>query len=159
MAAKKKSQVRLAKLIAPALPKGERPRAVVAAQTAIPTWGYAVMIGGFLIGGVGAFVGYAIVMMTRKRVVLVLTGKGVSVVRLGKRPFQVMAAYPLGAVPISDVTPGLIWTRFRLQLPGQDSPVAFQADRAFKTELGYFITQADPAVAEVDPWAEGTPAR
>jgi hypothetical protein len=81
-----KGQVRLAKLVAPSLPKGESPRAVVGVQSAIPIWGYALLVVGALLAGVGFVAAYAIVTMTRKRFVLVLTSTGVFVVRLTKRP-------------------------------------------------------------------------
>ena len=158
MAEKKKSQVRLAKLIAPALPKGERPRAVLRAQTAIPMWGYALMMVGFLLGGIGVLFAYAAVVLTRKRFVLVLTTTSVLVIRLRRRPFHVIATYPHGAVPISDVMPGWLWINFHLQLPDDTAPVALQTDRGSKTELGYIVAQADSAITEVDPWAEAHPA-
>jgi len=158
MAEKKKSQVRLAKLIAPALPKGERPRVVVWTQTTIPMWGYALLVVGFLLGGIGVLFAYSAVALTRKKFVLVLTGTNVLVVRLRKRPFRVVAAYPHGTVPITDVMPGWLWINFHLRLPDDATPVALQTGRSYKTELDYIVTQADPALAEVDPWTEANPA-
>jgi hypothetical protein len=157
MAEKKQSQVRLAKLIAHALPKGERPRTVVWAQTTIPMWGYALLVVGFLLGGFGVLFAYAALTLTRKKFVLVLTGTSVFVVRLRKRPFRTIATYPHGEVPISDVTPNWLWINFHLLLPDHATPVALQTGRSYKNELDHIIAQADPALAEVDPWAEAEP--
>lgn len=158
MAERKKSQVRLAKLITHALPKGERPRVVVWTQTPIPMWGYALLVVGFLLGGFGVLFAYAAIVLTRKKFVLVLTGTNVFVVRLRKRPFRVVAAYPHGSVPIADVMPGWLWINFHLQLPDAATPTALQTGRTSKTELDYIVAQADPALAGVDPWAEANPA-
>jgi hypothetical protein len=158
MAEKKKSQVRLAKLVAPALPKGERPRVVVWTQTPMPMWGYVILVVGFLLGGFGVLFAYAAVTLTRKKFVLVLTGTSVFVVRLRKRPFRVVAAYPHGAVPISDVMRGRLWINFQLQLPDHAAPIALHTGRTSKAELDYIVAQADPALTEVDPWARADPA-
>jgi hypothetical protein len=157
--ASKKRQLRLAKLIAPTLPKGERPRAVVLAQDAVPTWGFVLMVVGFILGGLGAMVAYAIVLLTLKRFVLVLTGTSVYVIRLRKRPFRVVAVYPLGAVPVSNVVQGRMRMKFDIQLPDHAASVALRADLAFKTELGYIAAQAAPTLADVDPRAEVDPTR
>jgi hypothetical protein len=116
------------------------------------------MVVGLVFAGVGGWLAYVIVLATRKRFVLVRTGTNVFVIRAKKRPFHVVAAYPLGTVPVSDVAPGLMWIKFSIQPPDHAAPVAFQTGRAFKTELDYIVAQADPALAEVDPWADATPA-
>jgi hypothetical protein len=117
------------------------------------------MVVGLLFGGIGVVMVYSGIILTRKKFVLVLTGTNVFVVRLSQRPFRVIAAYPLGAVPISAVTPGWILIGFSIQLPDHAAPVALQTGRGFKTELDYILAQADPALAEVDPWPEADPAR
>lgn len=124
--------------VAAALPAGERLQFAVQGVVKAPTWVFASTLLGLLFGVVPGLILVVVYTKMTKHYFLAVTGTAVILLKIFK-PHDIVAAYPLGTVPISRVKPGGLKTTLYLVLPGREKPVRFVVALMETSELDALV--------------------
>lgn len=130
--AKQKQQVM--EKLSQVAPPGEQFVACVHAETGMSPWLSALL-------GEVPFVGL-IIALTRSYYFLTLTNTSVVVNtanRFTNRPGDVVAAFPLSAVPVSDVNRAAVWSKLYLQFPNSGKATRLNVHRYWRGEFDQLI--------------------
>ena len=130
--AKQKQQVM--EKLSQVAPPGEQFIACVHVETGMSPW-LAALLGEIPLVGM-------IIALTRSYFFLTLTNTSVvvnSANRFTNRPGDVVTAFPLSAVPVSNVNRAAVWSKLYLQFPSSSKPTRLNVHRYWRGEFDQLI--------------------